>query len=338
MSNDEVLDALIELEARSSELLKLNSEQGRPQTWEDLETRLGLDPLPNTLGLRGQDHFVSVFAGFAGGALDLCPKVVDCLTSENMHQMLDKAFKAKLRKVIGGEGMVPIDNAMGGADHRLVGPTHDILRLFKTIQLVRRGEFESAVKGVLKVKDSYRDGLPNYLKVDNTSDALILVLMHWAADFFSARSLPIPGWSKLAEINDHDFVNWLFKMYREGANLRMLVGQFISNLSGCALISIIIHIYRYIDIFFITKNADFLPSRLQLTNDLRFQWMSRNASLVAVGVSAGYAIATHNPFRCNYMAMMKFFANAQSVEKILDAQHLEIDRRTEQLLKEVEIY
>jgi hypothetical protein len=337
MSRDEVLDGLLELEARSARLLHMEP-PAVGGGWEDLEVRLGLDPLPHSLGLRGQDHFVSVFAGLAGGLLDLRPQIADSLTNEEMHQRIDAAFKEKAREVTGKNGTIAIDNAIGGPDHRLVGPTHDLFRLFKTIQLVRRGEFESAVKGVLKFKTSYRDGLPPYLKVDKASDALVLVLMHWAADFFSSRSLPIPGWSKLAEIDDRDFVAWLFKAYREGANLRTVVSQFLSNLSGLALISIILHIYRYIDLFWITEKAEFSAARLRLNKDLRFRWMSRNANLTALGVTTGNALITQNIFNWNYMAMMKFFADARAVEGILDAHHAELDRRTDLLLIEVEAY
>lgn len=338
MQRDELLEQLLELEARSARLLKPDDALATPATWQELEVRLDLEPLSGAPGLRGPDHFWSVFSGLAGGLLDLRPQIAESLTSEEMHQHIDAAYKEKVQQVVGRDGTLAVDNVMGGPEHRLVGPTHDVFRLFRTIQLVRRGEFESAVKGVLKSKGSYRDGLPPYLQVEKASDALILVLMHWAADFFSSRSLPLPGWSKLAEVDNRDFVAWLFKAYREGANLRTAVSQFLSNLSGLALISILLHVYRYIDLFWITERVDVSLSTLRLGRDLRFRWMSRNANLTALGVTTGNALVTQNFFNWNYMAMMKFFADARAVESILDDHHLELDRRTDLLLAEVADY
>lgn len=335
-SDDHVLRELIALERRSAQALGTEATMDAA-TWSDLESNLGLQPMAPGPGLRTPDHVASVFAGLAGGILDLRPQISDALTSEDMHQQLDAAFKERVRAATGRRGTIAIDNAVGGPDHRLVGPTHDIFRLFKTIRLVREGRFESAVKGVAKSANSYRGGLPPYLKIDDPREALVLVLMHWAADFFSSRSLPLPGWSRLAEVDDREFVSWLFKAYREGANLRTAISQFLSNLSGLALISIILHIYRYIDLFWITERAEFKASHLVLARDLRFRWMSRNANLTALAVTTGNAVLTQNIFNWNYLALMKFVADARAVESMLDKQHGELDRRTDLLLSQLDL-
>lgn len=336
MQRDDLLEKLIELETKSARLLQPDDALPPPTTWQELESRIGLDPLSDSPGLRTPDHLASILSGLAGGFLDLRPQIAASLTSEEMHQRIDAAYKEKVKQIIGREGTLAIDNVMGGPDHRMVGPTHDVFRLFQTIQLVRRGKFESAVKGVLKHKDSYRDGLPPYLQVEKAADALVLVLMHWVADFFSSRSLPLPGWSKLAEVDNREFVDWLFKAYREGANLRTTVSQFLSNLSGLALISILLHIYRYIDMFWITERVEI--STLSLSRDLRFRWMTRNANLTALGVSTGNTIITQNLFNLNYMAMIKFFADARVVESILDSNLLDFERRTDILLSTLTEY
>ena len=334
-SDEDILQELSALERRSAGLLGQGNGLAA-ESWEDLERSLELQPMVSDLGLRAPDHFASVFAGLAGGILDLRPAIADALTSEEMHQQLDGAFKERLREATGKSGTIAIDNAVGGPDHRLVGPTHDVFRLFKTVKLVREGRFESAVKGVSKEAASYRRGLPPYLKVDDPKEALILVIMHWAADFFSSRSLPLPGWSRLAEVDNREFVSWLFKVYREGANLRTAISQFASNLSGLTLISILLHVYRYIDLFWITERAEFSASRLIMRQDLRFRWMSRNANLTALAVTTGNVAITRNIFSWNYLALIKFFADARAVESLLGDRHAELDKRTELLLRELE--
>lgn len=305
-------------------------------SWSELYALVG-EPVPGSdLGLRTADLAAATIAGLAGGVLDLQPAVSSALTSEDLHQKIDAAFKGKVTEVTGSNGTVAIDNALGGGlQHRLVGPTHDLFRLFSAVRAVRSGRFVSAVKGVAIFKDSYRDGLPPYVKVESISDALILVLMHWAADFFSAQSLPIPGWSKLTEIDDRDFVRRLFRAYREGTNLRTAVGQFSSNLSGLALISILLHLYRYIDLFWITECQNISLSALNLGKDLRFRWMSRNANLTAMAISSANAMISQNFFAWNYMAFVKFFADAQSVERLLGVRLAELDTRTDVLLREL---
>ena len=275
--------------------------------WSGLLDKYGcpeIDP-----AMRACDHAAACIAGLAGGALDLRPKLSAAMTSEETHQRLDAAFKAKVRSVA-GDGTVPIDNVMGGPSHRMVGPTHDVMRLLKAIQCVRKGKFESAVAGVGKLADAYRDGFPPYVKVENAGDAAVLVLMHWAADFFSKLSLPLPGWSKLAEIPDREFVSALFRAYRGGANLRTAVSQLLSNLSGVALISVLLHVYRYVDMFWVSRTHEPSLGNIALRNDLRFRWMARNANLIAFGLSTGKAVATTDIFSLNYVAFFKFWATA----------------------------
>jgi hypothetical protein len=333
--DEEILNALITLESRSRELLELE-ERPAARSWDTLESNLGLEPQERGMGLSEHEQAVSIVVGLMGGLLDLRPQFNNAMTDEDRHQELDAAFKKRLRKATGERGTVAIDNAMGGADHRLAGATHDLFRLFKTVQLVRRGEFEAAVKGVATRRSSYRAGFPDYLKIESGGEALVLVLMHWAADFFSARSLPIPGWSKLAEIDNKELVTWLFKVYREGANLRALISQFLSNMSGLALISLLLHLYRYIDMFWITKDAASSTGGLNLSRDFRFRLMSRDANLVALSITTGHAALTQNFLNWNYMAMIKFFSDARVVQSILDEHHQELDRQTDQLLAELE--
>lgn len=338
-SEDELLKRLSDLENRTSVLLG-ESPRSSASSLDELARRLGISPEDDGLTTAPHEHFVSVFAGTVGGVLDLGgislrERISDSLTSEEMHQRIDGLFKKKMGELTGGRGTVAIDNIRGGADHRLVGPTHDVFRLLKTIHGVRSGTFESNVKNVRILTERYGSRSNAYLKVESTSDALFLVLLHWAADFFSSRSLPIPGWSLLAEIDDQKFVTWLFRAYREGANLRTAISQLLSNLSGVALISVILTVYRYADLFFITEKIPFSIERLNLGRDYKYRFLSRNAALVATGVSTGNALLTQDFFNWNYVAMMKFWSDGRAVNAILDARLREIDQRTERLLVEL---
>jgi hypothetical protein len=338
MPRDEVLDELAVLEARSRQMLVLE-EHDQADDWRKLALLLDVENgSGQEFGLRTADHVVSVFSGLAGGMLDLRPGITKALTSEEMHARLDKAYKDRVREITGRRGTVAIDNVIGGRWHRMVGPTHDVFRLFRTIELVKNGQFESAVKGHKILRESYRNGLPPYLKVDSTSEALVLVLMHWAADFFSHESLPIPGWTKLAEIDDREFVMWLFKTYREGSDLRVLVSQFLSNMSGMTLVAILLRVYRYIDLFWITEKVEFSAGVLRLSDDLRFRWMSRNAALTAFTVSSGSAAISQDVFKLNYLALMKFFADARAVERLLDVSNKELDQQTDWIAAELGAY
>jgi hypothetical protein len=336
-SND-LLNNFLELDRRLDAVenrLKGESSTVRPvASWDDLLAKSGADLAGDQYSLRVCDHVAASIAGLSGGLLDLVPRLTDLMTSEKMHQRLD-AFKEKAR-ALAGMNVVAIDNALGGPSHRLVGPTHDVFRLFEAIACVRNGRFESAVRGVVKQADSYRPGLFPYGIVETPTDALILLLLHWSADFFSHMSLPIPGWSKLAEVNDVDFVRTLFRAYREGANLRTLCAQFLSNLSGLVLISLLLHLYRYTDMFWVSQTHEFSMSALNLRDDVRFRLMSRNANLVALSISSARVVATQNVFSLNYAAFFKFCSDSSALNHILGQRIIEIDARTDQMLAELE--
>lgn len=293
-----------------------------PVSLDSLLDRLGCPPVEPAV--RHLDVVVAGITGLSGGLLDLRKTFAEAMTSEDWHQQLDRRFKDYAKENV-GPGTIAIDNASGGPSHRLVGPTHDIFRLFKAVRLVREGRFESAVSGVLKSATSYRGELPPYVKVDDPTDALMLVLLHWSGDFFSAMSLPIPGWSLLAESENAQFVRTLFIAYRNGANLRTAVSQLLSNFSGVALITVILHFYRWGDMLTASGSMDVSALKLGLAQDLRYRWMSRNAGFAASGVSVGRVAVTGDLFSLNYAALAKAMMDARVVERLLDAENAGLD-------------
>jgi hypothetical protein len=171
--------------------------------------------------------------------------------------------------------------------------------------------------------------------VSEPTEALLLVLIHWAADFFSGMSLPIPGWSKLAEQDNTEFVRALFEAYRKGTNLRSALSQLISNLSGLALIVVVLHVYRYLDMFLVEKSARFSVGALNLTKDPRFRLMSRNASLVSLSVSAVKAGSSRDPVSLNYSAFFKFCVDASAFNALAVQRENELEARLDAMLVEL---
>lgn len=334
--DDHLLKSLVGLQNRTDALDARLHGMAPPRAivvaWEDIYAGHGELPPGANWELTVADHAAASIAGLGGGLLDLSKEISKGLTNESMHRRLDAIFKERVAK--SGDGTVAIDNALGGPSHRMVGPTHDVFRLFSAVKLVQAGRFESAVRGVLKEANSYRADLPDYLKISDPTEALLLVLLHWGADFFSKMSLPIPGWSKLAESNNVEFVRALFTAYRGGANLRSALSQLISNLSGLALISVVLHVYRYIDRY-ISGTMEFSLSSLSLSSDVRFGMMSRNANLIALAVSAAHAGVSQNIFALNYAAFFKFCADGRSINKLADGRADELEARLDVILREL---
>jgi len=335
-TRDDVLDKMLRLDAELDAFERDAAPASppvpvQPEDWAALMAKYDVaeaDP-----AMRTCDHVASCVAGVAGSVLDISKSWDASMTSEDMHQRLDRFYKQKVESVTGGAPPA-IDNNIGGGAHRLVGPTHDIGRLWAAIQTVRSGRFRSAVGGDVREMHSFREGLPEYARVDDPADALMLLVLHWAADFFSKMSLPIPGWSRLAESIDAESVRAVFSAYRQGKNLRSEISKVLSNLSGVALISVLLRIYRYLDMFVVSSTHAFSLSVLTLGQDVRFRWMTRNANLIAVGFSTGRVFAMGNPVLLNYGAFFKFWQDARAIEKLLDQELTQVDARVDAVIAE----
>jgi hypothetical protein len=271
----------------------------------------------------------------AGGILDISKPLSDGMTNERVHQRLDRMSRARASAASGG-GLPAIDNPAGGPDHRLVGPTHDVARLFKALRAVREGRIEYARDGVRMAATQYSADSQQYAQISGVGDAAVVLVLHWAGDFFSKRSLPIPGMSKLASLGRPELVKKLFEAYRAGANLRTLVSQFLSSLSGVALIGILVTVFRGIDRIWISASHRPLDAFLGLAADVRFRIMSRNANLVALALSTGAAAVQQNIFRLNHLALARFVADGYALERMLGQRIKDADARTDRILGQLE--
>ncbi|WP_278265358.1 hypothetical protein [Nocardia sp. AG03] len=126
---------------------------------------------------------------------------------------------------------LPIDYTgpkFGGPAHRVRSAGHDIGRFFAALQQIRSGTFEGTwwedgQRMIVPITET-RSGLP-FAQESAPHLAVALLLKHWAADFVTPMSLPLPGWSLLCEMPSHDLRTFANNAYAgtnsgDGLNLR----------------------------------------------------------------------------------------------------------------------
>jgi len=125
--------------------------------------------------------------------------------------------------------------------HRQVGPGHDVLR-FKEALGLTTGEvdnfklWDSSAKEILGHDLRHLSKNPfNYLSGTAAKTELI---NHLLIDFFTKRSLPIPGSSYLAD-HSPEMTSIMTGMYENGANLKNLLG----NTIGFVILQLILWSY-----------------------------------------------------------------------------------------------
>jgi hypothetical protein len=337
-SQDEDADDLDELMARANAMLdELGVEANEPDPapspplapphrpttppdWDSLLERYRAEPLPPE-GFDGLlppdvieeiDHaftrsverapwirwgdFIAVgAAGLAGGLFDLFLNH-GLLNRPDLHQKILHPRHA-------------IDFPLGGHDHRVVGAGHDLFRFAEARQMLIDGKFEALFRGHYTKATFYRYGGQTfpYDKIPEEA-ATIALLTHWLADFFSTRSLPLPGWSFLTQNND-GVADFAIQAYRSGLNLRSL----LSNFSGVLLTGTMLRLYTYLRQFLDTGRID--PF---LWKDIKYQEMCLVAQSINLLMNLGKVAVTQNVFAINPVAIMAVIRHAIPV--IRDAQ------------------
>jgi hypothetical protein len=110
----------------------------------------------------------------------------------------------------------------GGKLHHVRSAGHDIGRPFEALRQIRRGEFhgfywEDAIRHEVH-KDRYLGA--SYRPVEDLSEALVLWGKHLVADFVGDTNLPLPGWTKLYELDNRYLRQFAHQTYGAGVNLR----------------------------------------------------------------------------------------------------------------------
>lgn len=150
------------------------------------------------------------------------------------HQMSDKnsklgqAFASIHQKL--EHSRHPLDYQgykFGGGNHRSRTFCHDVLMFPLALCMLSRGEF---------IDGYYEDNVYQFVKTSlnqhgkeyvglSAPESLIAYFIHMIADFFSAKSLPIPGFSALTHFPNREIRVFASKLYNDGLNLRNLVMQ-----------------------------------------------------------------------------------------------------------------
>lgn len=181
----------------------------------------------------------------------------------------------------------PIDfqepGAFGG-DHRLYSRGHDLFRFFDGVRQTMAGEYRgiSSVGWGEMVKQ-----YPGYATMDFKT-ALIVNLLHLFKDFWTARSLPIPGMTVLADLNNQQMPKLAEDLYTEhGVNLRTISGQAFSVGS----IELMLRVY----VFLRYRNSEFRKEQIVSKRNK----LLLTSHSVAMLFNLGKVVVTQNPFMLN---------------------------------------
>jgi hypothetical protein len=144
----------------------------------------------------------------------------------------------------------PIDAHIPGAsagDHRLYSYGHDLFRFIKGLQLIMGKTDEIGIAGTGGIISGKFD---NFTSPEKLWEAVLILVIHLYKDFWTARSLPIPGTTLIAELNGDKMPEFIHNLTNNKEfNLRQLSGQALS----ITVIEIIIRVYSY----FRYKNSDY---------------------------------------------------------------------------------
>lgn len=229
--------------------------------------------------IKWDDYLVMAASGLAGAIFDLI--LNKGLFQQTIHDGIPHKRHA-------------IDFPLaGGSKHRVIGAGHDLFRFAEARQMLIEGRFEAVFRGgrIFSTHYKYAGIMKPYVKIPEEASTNVLI-MHWIADLFSKRSMPIPGWSYLTEDNDR-LADFALKSYENGMNLRMLV----ANLSGVALTGLILRVYFLVRLYVTTGKVEF-------TSSPKFHEMALAAHSVNVLCNAGKVAITQNVFAINVPAIM----------------------------------
>jgi hypothetical protein len=195
----------------------------------------------------------------------------------------------------------PIDKQIPGAfggDHRLYSYGHDLLRILQGIRLILNGTGPVGINGsggILELAQSPE----NYTAPDAVWKAIIVLALHLYKDFWTARSLPIPGSTLIAELNNNTMPEWLDKITNDKEfNLRMLSGQALS-IGINELIP-----WLYLKIKYHNEN---IPNIMFVEKLTKMKLIGHTVSLL---FNVGKVITTQNPLLLNYGQIIRILTLA----------------------------
>ena len=232
------------------------------------------------------DLITAVVSGAIGIAIDLLSKKS---IGEASAEKLVKPFREFDLK------NNPIDKHLPGAspgEHRVFSQGHDIFRFYETVKVMMEGKALSyhTSGGLMEVKAV--SDFPNL----SLEQAAIILSIHLLKDVFTSRSLPMPGTSLLADLNNGKVPDFLVK----GARTNDLN---LKNGTGAVMATMIPILFARVYTSMMYENVeDELVKQKRLEIESLSQFMIVAASSANAGLSK-------NPLKINYSSLLRLCLN-----------------------------
>lgn len=189
-----------------------------------------------------EDYLTLGFAGIVGAAATIFDTQLDGAVKDALGWLkntdLVQGWEADARRL-------PIDytgKGVGGPAHRVKSAGHDLGRPLEALRQIREGVFRGTV-WPHGVKTPVIEQLPNWQQIDSWPAAMTVWAKHLAADFVTPMSLPLPGMTKLYELDSAGIRSFAHAAYQgqrplgQGLNTRSgLVTPTLAALSTEAII------------------------------------------------------------------------------------------------------
>ncbi len=220
------------------ELTAHNHQRRETEAWGEAELADILDPVAlkqlddwrraQRAGWERSDVLVVGMAGLIGACASLYDTQIDASVLSGLSWLKKSDLLRQWEKDAAGLSIDYTGPKFGGPAHRVRSAGHDIGRFFNALNQVRSGRFEGTwwEEGQRHLEEitTLRSGRP-FVQTNDSYVALGLLMKHWAADFVTPMSLPLPGWSLLYEMPNRDLRKFAHDAYagtnyHDGLNLR----------------------------------------------------------------------------------------------------------------------
>lgn len=198
----------------------------------------------------------------------------------------------------------PIDAHIPGApvgDHRVFSYGHDLFRFFKGVKLILGQTDEIGISGTGGVISG---NFSNFSSPDSMWKAILILAIHLYKDFWTARSLPIPGSTIIANLNNDNMPEIIDDLTNKNeVNLRQLSGQVLS----ITVIEIVIRIYSFFKYY---KSG--IPQEQIIHKRNKMLLLGHSTAML---FNIGKIIVTQNPFFLNWAQLIRIIILAWKVAK-----------------------
>jgi hypothetical protein len=233
--NEAVDRSRSELQARDIETPNSIVELLSPEENERVSAYLGR-PIYERIPWDRWDLFVAFGAGIAGAAVDVLLGTPGRFVQQAMadkNHWLGSWMESIHERDPGGAIIDYQGPHFGGPYHRGLTTGHDLLRPLEGIRQFKDGIFQGFYykDGVKHLVETASNQYGNPYGTMGWGAAVLAWMVHNACDFFSSKSLPIPGTSWLYEQPDRDVRIFVQNdLYQNGINLRHVTLQALAPL------------------------------------------------------------------------------------------------------------